>query len=304
MCLGSHSGTLPLPSWSERNDEIAGIARRQLFFIGGAPRSGTTWLQQMLDCHPDVSCKGEGLFLNHFATPLEKLVAERRKVLQGKNTGLFRHTGGYPLPAADDTEFLIGSAILAGLRQQCAGKPYLAVGEKTPENVFLFERLQRLFPDARFVAIARDPRDAIASAWHFFHKPRPGEDAAAAKTAFIRNALPSMNAGAKAMLAFRDKHPAATQIVTYEALRRAPSPVLASLFRLLGVSERAEIIGTCLARTAFVAQTGGRHLGVEQNGAFFRKGVVGDWPATLTPEMDAMVRDELGWMFPLFGWQA
>ena len=44
--------------------------------------------------------------------------------------------------------------------------------------------------------------------------------------------------------------------------------------------------------------------GVEQNGAFFRKGVVGDWPATLTPEMDAMVRDELGWMFPLFGWQA
>jgi hypothetical protein len=32
--------------------------------------------------------------------------------------------------------------------------------------------------------------------------------------------------------------------------------------------------------------------------------VVGDWRSTLTPEMNRLVLQELGWMFPLFGWAA
>ena len=53
----------PLPSWRERESAIAELAKRQLFFVGGAPRSGTTWMQHMLDAHPDISCRGEGHFL-------------------------------------------------------------------------------------------------------------------------------------------------------------------------------------------------------------------------------------------------
>jgi Sulfotransferase family len=66
-----------LRSWFERVTEIADLAKRQLFFVGGAPRSGTTWLQQILDAHPDVSCRGEGLFLQQLATPMERLISER-----------------------------------------------------------------------------------------------------------------------------------------------------------------------------------------------------------------------------------
>ncbi len=32
------------------------------FFIVGASRSGTTWLQRTLNTHPEVLCKGEGAF--------------------------------------------------------------------------------------------------------------------------------------------------------------------------------------------------------------------------------------------------
>ena len=74
------------------------------------------------------------------------------------------------------------------------------------------------------------------------------------------------------------------------------------LFRLLGVSDDAATIATCLERTAFATATGGRPAGVEDRHAFYRKGVAGDWRATLTPEMNALVLRELGWMFPLFGW--
>jgi hypothetical protein len=293
-----------LRSWTELQGEIAATAQRQLFFIGGAPRSGTTWLQQILDSHPDVSCRGEGLFLKHLAEPLETVMARRREALEAKNGGLFRHTGGYPVPRPDDTEFLVGTAILLALRQQSAGTACRAIGEKTPENVFFFPRLQRLFPGAKLIAIARDPRDVLTSAWHFFHKPAVGEDEAAAKTAFIRLALPSLGQGARAMIECGERYPAHSMTVTYEALRQAPEPIVANLFRFLGVSDAPEIVADCIERTSFAAQTGGRPSGVEQKGSFFRKGVVGDWKSTLTPEMNAIVIRELGWMFPHFGWQA
>ena len=290
-------------SWTERQEEIGRLPERQLFFVGGAPRSGTTWLQWILDAHPDVSCQGEGLFDKDLAAPLEHLMAERGRALDAKNTRVFGHTGGYPLPEPDDTEFLLGTAILLALHRQSAGKRCRAIGEKTPENVFFFPRLKRLFPAAKLICIARDPRDVLTSAWHFFHAATPNEDPVAAKTAFIRGAFPSLAEGARTILALAEHHPADCAIVTYEALRQAPAPVVARLFRFLGVSDADDIVADCLARTSFAALAGGRAAGEQRNGSFFRKGVTGDWTSTLTPEMNEMVLRELGWMFPHFGWQ-
>jgi hypothetical protein len=292
-----------LRDWSERNDEIARLARQQLFFVGGAPRSGTTWLQQLLDAHPDVCSKGEGLFLQQLAVPLERMMAQRAEVIDGKNKELFRHTGGYPLPAKDDVEFLMGTAILAALNQQCAGKSDLAVGEKTPENVFFYPRLKRLFPNAKFISIARDPRDVLTSAWHFFRKPVSGEDEVAAKLDFIRGALPSLDEGARKMVDFHKANPDDHIFVTYDGLRTQPSPFLAQLFRFIGVSDNADIVAECLRKTDFSLQTGGRPAGVEQNGSFFRKGEVGAWRATLDEDLNQVILKDLGWMFPLFGWR-
>jgi hypothetical protein len=84
----------------------------------------------------------------------------------------------------------------------------------------------------------------------------------------------------------------------------APAPIAAQLFRFLGVSDDGDVVADCVARTSFVVLSGGRRSGGAQDGSFFRKGVVGDWRSTLTPEMNDMVLRELGWMFPHFGWRA
>ncbi len=288
--------------WSEHNRDIASLATQQLFFVGGAPRSGTTWLQQMLDCHPDMCCQGEGLFLQQLAVPLEKAMVERAGVLDAKNKKLFQHTGGYPLPLAVDVEFLMGTGVLLALKQQMGGKTYRAVGEKTPENVFFYPRLQRLFPTAKFISIARDPRDVLTSAWHFFRPPVPNGDEIKAKIDFIRGALPSLADGARKMVAYHQENPSSHMMVTYDGLRTAPEPILAGLFRFLGVSDRADIVADCLKRTAFSAQTGGRPAGVEANGTFHRKGEVGTWRSTLNDQMSDIILAELGWMFGHFGW--
>ena len=292
------------PDWNGLETEIADLARRQLFFVGGAPRSGTTWLQQMLDGHPDVSCRGEGLFAKLLAAPLDQAMDQRRAALAEKNATLFRHTGGYPLPDSEDTGMLIRTAILLALRRQSDGGTHRAVGEKTPENVFFFPKLKHLFPGAKFIGIVRDPRDVLASAWHFFHKPIADEDEAAAKICFIRRALPSLEEGARQMLGLGERYKADARIVTYESLRHAPAPILAGLFRFLGVSDHDSLVDDCIVRTSFAAQSGGRLPGIARNGSFLRQGIAGDWHSTLTPEMNTMVLDQLGWMFPHFGWHA
>ena len=48
----------------------------QVFFVCGAPKSGTTWLQRVLDAHPEVICSGEGHFIQRFTIPLATVVRE------------------------------------------------------------------------------------------------------------------------------------------------------------------------------------------------------------------------------------
>jgi hypothetical protein len=294
-------------SWTETEQSLARAARRQIFFVGGAPRSGTTWLQRMLDAHPDVSCGGEGHFGKELAEPLDALVGRRRQALQAKNEQIFRHTGGYALPteaeAEAEADHLLGTGILLALERQRAGRPVRAIGEKTPENLFLFARLKRVFPGAKLICIARDPRDVLASAWHFFQKPVAAAEDDAAKIAFIKIATPPISAGARTMLALERRYPEDYRMVTYEGLCREPEPLLAGLSRFLGVTDRPEILRDCIAKTAFSAQTGGRSPGMERNGSFFRSGTVGSWRGTFSAEMNALILTELGWMFQDFGWQ-
>jgi len=292
-----------LRSWIDHQAELAQLAKSQLFFIGGAPRSGTTWLTHLLNSHPDVRCGGEGLLHKHLAEPMQHLISERRKAIEAKNTSLFKETGGFPLPTEEDQEVLMATGIMLALAQLSDGKSWRAIGEKTPENVFFFPRLKRMFPDAKFIGIARDPRDVLTSGWHFFHKTKAGEDENAAKIAFIKLATPSMNKGARATLALLEQHPSACTMVTYERMRAEPARIAQSLFQLLGVSSDQKVVEECVAKSSFAAMSGGRTAGTTNNASFFRKGVVGDWRSTLTPEMNDMIMREMGWMFPHFGWK-
>jgi hypothetical protein len=293
-----------VPSWSDRQAELAALSQRQLFFVGGAPRSGTTWVQHILDSHPDVSCRGEGHFLHSLAEPMDGLVRRRREELEAKNNKLFKGMEGYPLPAAGDFELLVGTGVLLALSQQSMGRTCLAVGEKTPENAFYFPNLKRLFPGAKFIGVARDPRDILTSAWHLVRRRDAQGEETEAKSAFVRSAVAAVGQFLRALLDLRRRFPADAMIVTYEDLSCTPDTALAQMFRFLGVTDATEVVARSIEQTRFASMNGGRPSGEERSGSFFRKGVAGDWVTTLTPELSAMVVKEIGWMFAEFGWQS
>jgi hypothetical protein len=288
-------------SWFDEHERLAALARRQLFFVGGAPRSGTTWLQHLLNAHPDISCRGEGLFQQELAKPLSGLMANRRQALANKNSTTFKDFDGYGLPAVEDTEVLLATAILLELRRQCAGSFCGAVGEKTPENVFLFPRLKRLFPRAKFIGVVRDPRDSLSSAWHFWAKPNYGAGAAS-QEAFVRASLPAIEDGLRRCLDHAATYPDDCRIFTYETLLRIPEPIVAGLCRFLDVSDDPSLVRECVAAASFARLSGGRAAGTELDTAFLRKGVAGDWVNTLQPGLADVITHQLGWAFEEFGW--
>ena len=64
---------------------IALYAKRTRFFVGGYPKSGTTWLQLLLNAHPEVSCIGEGHLPHHLEPLLRQALAQHNALIAEKN---------------------------------------------------------------------------------------------------------------------------------------------------------------------------------------------------------------------------
>ena len=288
--------------WLDRNCQLAELATRQLFFVGGAPRSGTTWVQELLDLHPAVSCRGEGLFHQDLARPLDALMHARSRAIVAKNATTFRHAKGFPPPTIYDTDVMLGTAILLAFQRQCGGRVYDAIGEKTPENVFLFPRLKTLFPRARFIGIARDPRDSLSSAWHFWAKANMSSGGQDAMAGFVDASLPAVERGLRTFYSYTERIPDESRIFTYEQLIATPELITAELCRFLGVSDDRVLVRACVEGAAFSAVTGGRQGGQTKEGDFHRRGDVGDWATTMRPELAERIVARLDWAYDWFGW--
>ncbi len=182
----------------------------RFIFVGGAPRSGTTLVQNMLDSHPDIFGGPEFIHIPD--------VIRLRKDLHGSIT-----RGWIDLFCSHaDVDHHICSLIenlLLPLANKHEGK---LLSEKTPGNVLVFSELIDLFPGARFIHVVRDPRAIIASMLQVGKRAK-GQDM---KTAVFTNTLDAaMNYTQKCLTAgFAASQSAPNNILTimYEQLVTKP----------------------------------------------------------------------------------
>jgi LPS sulfotransferase NodH len=143
-------------------------------FIVGAPRSGTTWLHQLLATHPDVAtggeahlfCEGVGaLFDNH----------DDDDPNMGLSTWVTRpELVAFVRQLADGVFMTMRDALRPGATR---------ILDKTPNHVPYAARLAEVYPDATFVHIIRDARDSVSSQhdlWSSWDSQIGAWDAAAA----------------------------------------------------------------------------------------------------------------------------
>jgi Sulfotransferase family len=131
----------------------------------GVRRSGTTLLRVMLDRSPELAVPDESYFVPQLAhrhgrrPTLDAFVADLRRLPTLKEWDL-------RVAAVEERltpRMTTGAAIAAIYEAYAAARGKPRWGDKTPMYMEYLPLLRRLFPDARFVHLIRDGRDAALS---------------------------------------------------------------------------------------------------------------------------------------------
>lgn len=138
-------------------------------FIVGAPRSGTTMMRLILNAHPNIAIPAETSYFPDIYWPC----AARGAMAWPEALRSFISTCESRFRPAIDLKD-VGSQISSG---ECDFGALLSLpltawantqgkrrwGEKTPLHIFYADIIVRLFPNARIIAMQRDPRAVVAS---------------------------------------------------------------------------------------------------------------------------------------------
>jgi hypothetical protein len=257
---------------------IEAVLERQLFFVAGLGKSGTTWLELILNAHPDVCCHGEGHFADRLLPDLNEAINRYNGYLK-HNNALFEEIRDYQGLSGDHAWHIGRTALALLLAQQCAGELPAAIGERTPANVASLQLLQQMFPKAKMLHITRDPRDVAVSMWFHGLRINPEE----AKKEYVSPdvlALKLTDAWVQLLSSTRQfgvSFPGQYLEVKYESLQQDFAGTLRPLLTALGVDASDETIENCREQSSFKKLSGGRDQGSENRQSHFRKGVVGDW---------------------------
>ncbi len=148
--------------------------------IVGSPRSGTTLLRFMLDAHPDLAIPPETGFLTFAPKPKGRGDKLREN--------FFRTIVSYPEPNPAWPDFEVPEesfrAALAEINPFTVSEGYRAFyrlyaarfgksrwGDKTPLYCLGLDIIRRILPEARFIHIIRDGRDAALSLRRMWFSP-------------------------------------------------------------------------------------------------------------------------------------
>ena len=300
-----------------------------VFFVVGRAKSGTTWVRSLMDSHPEVLCRGEGIFFGR-GTDL----GERRGLMTPTSLHGALADSGYlktwierrPMwtrgrDAEEHLSNLTRMSIEYFLADQLARSGKKIVGDKTPligEDDML--EISEVFPGARVIHAIRDGRDVAVSAVHHVwnrarheggvHDLSPEE--LAKREAYRADPEGVTRSGESIFTEKRLRGTARSWTemvgkavedgprllgsnyaeVRYEDLLTRPHEEAGRLLRFLDADADEGNVNRCVEAASFERGSEGRRRGEEDPTAFLRKGVAGDWRGVFTAE-DRRVFDEV-----------
>ena len=234
-----------------------------LLFVVGSPRSGTTWVQRLLACHPLVRTGQESdLFDQYIGPQLRAWERDLDTATSGRNglgLGCYHETDAF-MSIIKEYALRLMEPMLADLPP---GGLFL---EKTPSHALYLKEIMRLFPRARVLHVLRDGRDVAASLL-------------AASRGWGRNWAPrsAPRAGTRGPTHVQAARRDATAVtpdrfmeVRYEELLRHPQQALAAVSRnFLGLDWDDASLEQALADTAPGKQGGA--AGIAMGGEFAKR---------------------------------
>jgi len=270
-------------------------------FVVGCQKSGTSWMQALLDAHPEVCSRGEACFGHGLIVPM-------MKHFQAYNAS--QRAGELNTFDGEDTLEVILHAIRILQRKwvDASESPerVRVVAEKTPEHAMGLGLLNAVFPHMRLIHIIRDGRDGVISGWH--HNLREKGDAfksrfptlASYTRYFVEHHwVPYITAAQR----WGGEHPDRYLEIQYERVLESPIDHAKRIFTFLGVDTTGSVIEHAVERTSFRTLSGGRDRGETDNASHFRNGTAGGWQNDLDARSVAAFEELGGDLLEELGYQ-
>lgn len=278
-------------------------------FVVGYMRSGTTLLHSILAAHPDVFCAANETKYFEYAHLFRHLYPDvydetaRASLMQtiadiiltGNIRPVRRAAPGYR-PAAPSLSPAEIDALLAATRTDPSyGAIYRQVFdhlaaragkrrwiEKTPQHTYFIDAIKAAIPEALFVEIVRDPRDALASKKRFWLAAITSSRFTPEERAYLRvqrvydplwDALAWRLAVRTVRLASR-RYPESVFTLRFEHLIAEPEAVVHAVCEFVGLSFDPAMLNVKWVSTA---------EGVHDDVRGFQSEPLGRWKSTLRP---------------------
>jgi GT2 family glycosyltransferase len=303
------------------------------FFVVGHGRSGTTWLELTLNSHPEVVCKGSGMFFGR-DMPLYEGQATLPAALEGTGDLKIWHDmrpnywskrsfeEDLPRLTKAIADYTMGAELAA------SGKKL--AGDRTPHHVSYLDELHALYPEAKVVHVIRDGRDVAISNLHAIWqnaRDRSGPvdlepEVQEKRDAYLADREGFVARGESIFTDYRIEQLAGSWRdvvskgredgerlfgeryfeVRYEDLLDDPAAELGRLLAFLGVDHDPEMVSRIAEDNSFERVTG-RKRGEEDPAHFNRKGVAGEWKKVFTDRDRRVFEERAGALLAELGYE-
>ena len=196
----------------------------EIVFVGGAPRSGTTLVQKMLNAHSEI----------YGGPEFDRLgdIVHLRNLLQfSNNKG--RSEAYYNSEMLDKkvSEFIVNL-----LKEPAINNKAKIICEKTPNNIFHMNNLLNIHTAAKGIIVVRDPRGIVASMKNVRNKAKDANQKVPGFTKSTNNSITFIKKYWNAGLTAVNNHKERIKIVVYEDLIANTEKVLNELCEFLKIS--------------------------------------------------------------------
>lgn len=256
-----------------------------LVFTFGTPKSGTTFLQMILNHHLEISCPSEHQ-MGFIKDELTQLIAKYNYILKVVD----RRTANQGIAEFKAKDFLkiFKFVVETAAKRGAQGKPVKWFGINDNGIINDLETYLGLFPDAKFICIVRDPRAVALSSWHhnlrveanFLKRTKNMENwAEATGECWNRDTLAVLN------IVDQIQRPGKLLICNYEKLIGDGLSPYHQIFNFLDVNCRDKTITLIRNATRFDKF---------KDGKFFRSGMSDGWKGELSKTSITLIEQVAG----------
>lgn len=269
------------------------------FFVLGTMKSGTTWLMECLNYHPEITCFNEIMILSLLRDGIGKLLNNvNKQILDGASTTF--NEFAYPVPefVHQDVDDII-STIWKNLIYK-TGKNSKFFGEKSPDYIGILEDIVQWYPKAKYIHIVRNPKDVAVSYYHHYRREAKFYDDGKinqikdlsqaskrerSKESLILDAITLWKADQSIIESMKQRFPDRFITVKYEDMKNPKT--LNSIYSFIGAKTSVELCNCVLEATDINERP-------RSENSFFTFGKSDNWKENIEEDMILYINSLLG----------